>query len=394
MLSGAVHAERRASAEGAPAWYKEPKPPRRSDLGAPEQGGLATRDCLALPGDGGVGLEVQRIRRLVLASVAAAIALALAGELLVRALGRRPIYERDEALGWRPRANLVAELTARDQTGNDYAVHYATGPHGFRAFGDTAGSRMRVLFIGDSFTADPSTSNDEAYFGVVRSQLPVEVFAVGGSGYGTLQELLLARETVDTVKPDVFVLQYCPNDLSDNSHGLESLVSHARNQKNLRPYLVGDAIVFRLAKRHPYRLLYEHSRLFRKLDVELMKLEFRLDDPARRPEPDSDAIATQRAAAIAVTTDLMSRLAAAMPRQARLLTFSCDTSNPAEAQTWKAIARAAGFEAHASVSERVEAAERGGEVVRLVDGVHWNRLGNRIAGEELARVIAERGSQP
>jgi hypothetical protein len=41
------------------------------------------------------------------------------------------------------------------------------------------------------------------------------------------------------------------------------------------------------------------------------------------------------------------------------------------------------------VSERVEAAEKTGESVRMIDRNHWNRLGNRIAGEEMARVLAQ-----
>ena len=334
---------------------------------------------------------MRRLRKLALVSLLGTALLALVGELAVRTFGRCMVYERDDVLGWRPKADFSAHLTARDQTGRAYGVDYSAGPYGFRAFGDASGQRERVLFVGDSFTGDPNTSNAEAYFGVVAERLPVEVFAIGGSGYGTLQELLLVRQLADVVKPDVFVLQYCPNDLSDNSFAIESRMSHVRNQKNLRPYLVGDAIVFRLPKHHPYLLLYENSRLFRKLDFELMALQFALDPRSTAPR-DAEALAAERAVAVALTTDLVAKIAAAMPRGTRRITFSCDTSSREETETWQAIARAAGFEAAASVSGNVEAAERSGQAVRLADGMHWNRLGNRIAGEELARVIAAHGS--
>jgi hypothetical protein len=36
---------------------------------------------------------------------------------------------------------------------------------------------------------------------------------------------------------------------------------------------------------------------------------------------------------------------------------------------------------------KVEDAEKGGAVVRVRDGAHWNRLGHKIAGEELTRII-------
>jgi len=332
---------------------------------------------------------VRRLRKLALVSLLGIAFLALVGEVAVRTFGRSMVYERDDVLGWRPKADFSARLTARDQTGASYDVDYSAGSYGFRAFGDASAGRERVLFVGDSFTGDPNTSNAESYFGVVAERLPVEVFAIGGSGYGTLQELLLVRQLAGVVKPDVFVLQYCPNDLSDNSFAIESRMSHVRNQKNLRPYLVGDAIVFRLPKRHPYLLLYENSRLFRKLDFELMVLQFALDQRSGATH-DAEAIATERAASVALTTDLLSKIAAAMPRGTRLITFSCDTSSREETETWQAIAHAAGFEAATSVSEAVEAAERGGQAVRIADGMHWNRLGNRIAGEELARVIGER----
>lgn len=332
---------------------------------------------------------MRRLHEIVLVPLAACALLALTGELAVRAFGRCMIYERDVVLGWRPKANLSARLRVRDQTGVDYDVDYATGPHGFRAFGSVSSEHPRVLFVGDSFTADPNTSTSETYFSVVGERIAAEIFAIGGSGYGTLQELILTQQIVSLVRPDVFVLQYCPNDLSDNSFSLESRVSHARNQKNLRPYLVDDAIVHRLPRYHPYRLLYERSRLFRKLDFEVMRLQFALDG-RWGARADAAPSVEERSAAVALTTDLLAKIAAVMPRGTRLLTFSCDTSNREETETWQAMARAAGFDAAASVSEAVEAAERRGQPVRLADGMHWNRLGNRIAGETLARVIAER----
>ena len=198
----------------------------------------------------------------------------------------------------------------------------------------------------------------------------------------------MVRQFVDIINPDIFVLQYCTNDISDNSFQLEGRMSHVRNQKNLRPYLIDDSIAFRLPKYHPYLLLINNSRLFRKLDFEVMKLQYRFDDPTRLLGPEAPTIAAERAAAIALTGDLMSQLAAAMPKGTRSLTFSCDTSNPEEAETWKAMARAASLDVYPSVSEKIEAAEKNGEAVRVYDRGHWNRLGHRIAGEELANVIA------
>lgn len=321
--------------------------------------------------------------------VIAFVILALFGEMIVRTFGHTLAYEQDDLLGWKPKADFSARMKVRDQAGGEYEVNFSTGRNGFRAFGDLLSTRKRVLIVGDSFTSDPYTDNGDAYFGIIAKRLPVEVFAIGGGGYGTLQELLLVRQFVNLIKPDIFVLQYCTNDIAANSFDMEERTSYVRNQNNLRPYLVGDSIVYRLPKYHPYLLLHNKSRLFRKLDVEIMKLQYRIDGPSGPRVAETPAIAAEKAAAIALTVKLMSQLAAAMPKSTRLLTISCSTSNREETETWKTMALAAGLAAYPSVSEKIEAVERNGEVVRIYDRNYWNRLGNRIAGEELARVLAQ-----
>lgn len=323
------------------------------------------------------------LRDVVLGLLVSGTLLVFGGEALIRLFGHTLVYEPDPVLGWRPKADLTATYDVPDAGGEHQRIEHVTVQHGFRVFGDTSGARPRVLFVGDSFTADPATTRTEAFFAVATRPLPIETFAIGGGGYGTLQELLLLEPLLPIVRPDVLVLQYCTNDLEDNSFDAESRLSHVRNMKNLRPYQVGDAMVYRMSPHHPYRLLHEHSRLFRKLDVELMNLQYRLWEPARRrltPE--------ERAHSAEITTRLMTRLAAAVPAATHKLSISCNTADRDDKALWQDMARRAGFEPLASVSEAVEAAERGGSSVRLRDGFHWNRLGHRLAGEELGRQLA------
>ena len=333
-----------------------------------------------------------KLRDMALGLLIALVIVGLGGELLIRLLGHDLVYEQDDLLGWKPRAHFKAQYQKVDQAGVAYGVDFATVEGGFRAFGQTTGPRKRVLFVGDSFTADPNTSNSEAYFAIVGQQLPVEVFAIGAGGYGTLQEWLLVKPWIDRIRPDILVLQYCTNDLSDNSFEREQRTSHVRNQMNLRPYLVNQSLVYRLPGYHPYVLLHRYSRLFRKLDIEVMMLQYRLDDPDKRPvlPAEEPVLARERAAAEQLTTRLMAQLAAAMPAGSQKLSISCDTADARELVSWQAMAATAGLEPLPSVSARVEAAGQGGKAVRTVDRSHWNPLGNRIAGEELARLLAER----
>lgn len=335
---------------------------------------------------------LARLRDAALGLVIALVLMGISGEVLIRLFGHELVYEQDDRLGWRPRANVQVRYQKRDQAGVDYAVDFATVQGGFRAFGQTAGPRKRVLFVGDSFTADPNTSNADAYFNVVGQRLPVEVFAIGAGGYGTLQEWWLVQPWIERIQPDVLVLQYCTNDLSDNGYALESRTSHVRNQMNLRPYWVNQSAIYRLPGWHPYVLLHNHSRLFRKLDIELMMLQYRFDDPNKRQlsAAQAGAKAAERSAAMGVTTALMARLAAAMPAGTRKVSISCDTSDAQESADWQAMARQAGLEPLPTVSGRVEEAGRRSEAVRTADLSHWNPLGNRIAGQELARVLLAR----
>lgn len=334
-------------------------------------------------------MTTHRLRDVALGLLIAMVILVLAGELIVRLFGHTLPYQPDDALGWRPKAHFDAQITVHDAGGQATVVDHRTGVHGFRAFGDPSGTRKRFLFVGDSFTADPATRAEDAYFGIVGQRLPVEVFAIGGGGYGTLQAWMLIEPLLPLVRPDVLVLQYCINDLTDNSYALESRLSHVRNQKNLRPYLVGDATVYRLPPYHPYRVLLNHSRLFRKLDLELMKLQYRFDDPTAVPPELAATVAAERAESVALTTRLMARIVAAMPEGAQALSISCNTTDPDESALWQGMARDAGLQPLPSVSGQVEAAERGGTTVRLIDGFHWNRAGHRLAGEELSRRLED-----
>jgi hypothetical protein len=342
----------------------------------------------------------KQIQYIAVTGVICLVVLLLLGELVTRVLGVTVVYEYDAVLGWRPKRSFSAQIPVKDQSGETSLADYSTNPLGFRAFGDLDSTRTRILFVGDSWTGDPNTSDVDAYFGVVQEQLPVEVFAIGGGGYGTLQELMLVREFAELIRPDIFVLQYCDNDLINNSFFLEG-PRITRNQKNLRPYWVDGKTRYRLTADSPYILLQRYSRLFRTLDALLSTAQYKVYDsyyppgyqaydglaPARSPEQQAE-ITAQKAASVKTTAWLMAEMRRALPPGTRLATFAASSDDPEELRIWQALADQSGFKAYPSVSQSVERAEKNGDRVRVRDGAHWNRLGNRIAGEELVRVIA------
>jgi len=135
----------------------------------------------------------------------------------------------DEEFGWLPQP-------ATDKPGDTAA---------FLRFGDPDSTRLKVLIVGDSFTQAVEVAPDKAYFSRLADMLPVEVFAIGALGYGTLQEHLLLDRWLDRIRPDVVVVQVCGNDYINNDHELESC-SHVNRHLLRRPYLADDGrIVFR-----------------------------------------------------------------------------------------------------------------------------------------------------
>lgn len=346
-------------------------------------------------------MNYKEMKFIVAATVIFLVALLLLGELTTRLLGATVVYGYDPTLGWRPKPNFTAQIRVTDQSGEEYLANYSTNQFGFRAFGDLNSGKKRILFVGDSWTADPNTSDDEAYFSVIGHNLPVEVFAIGGGGYGTLQELMLVRELAALIKPDIFVLQYCDNDIINNSVFLEG-PSITRSQKNFRPYWVDGTIKYRLPADSIYIFLQKHFRLFRTLDALLATAQYRTygsyypppyqayDGLAAAQSAAQQAeITRQKAASVATTRLLLAEMKRALPQGTQLATFAASSDDAEELRIWQELAEQTGFFAYPSVSMRVEQAEADGEIVRVRDGAHWNRLGNRIAGDELSRLIAK-----
>jgi hypothetical protein len=321
------------------------------------------------------------------------------GEIISRIFGATIVYEYDETLGWRPKNNFSSKIRVVDQSGEVYFVNYSTNEFGFREFGNINSDKKKILFVGDSWTGDPYSSDEDAYFGVVKNNLPLEVFTIGGGGYGTLQELLLIKEYAGMIKPDILVLQFTDNDIINNSYFLEG-PSIVRNQKNIRPYWINNKIGYRLPADSLFTFLYKNSRFFRTLDGLLSNAQYKIYhgyyppqyeafngvDKSSDPELAAE-VAAEKAKAIELTQFLLSEIKRALPEHTQLVTFSASSDDPEELRIWQAMAENAGFVPYPSVAMKVEAAEKKGETVRIHDGAHWNRLGNKIAGEELTKII-------
>jgi len=292
-------------------------------------------------------------------------------------------YKPDKLLGWAPKKNYRITRMDKDLSGHEYKVQYSTNEHGFRAWGDLDG-KPKILFIGDSFTGDAYTSNSDAYFNIAGNHLDAEIFAIGGGGYGTLQEYLLLKKYAHIIEPDIFVLEFCSNDFSNNHMKMEEHFI-SRNQTLMRPYLTDEGIKFR-ENGTIYSYLLHNSSFFRDFDIIIQKFQNILYDGYYKPE-DKKLIDGYFEESIRTTDKIFKMIDNELPDDTLKLSFICSSEDEKEIDAWKTIAENNNFIPLENVSLAVEKAERDGKTVRYRDGGHWNILGNHIAGEQLAHDI-------
>ena len=331
----------------------------------------------------GLALVVRRDRapwRQMLLSVAATLVTLLVAEgglrlvFAVRSWTAPQSRRVAGVIGWRPVANLLVE---RDLPAFGH-IRYQTKRDGFRMYGDPSSPKVKVLVLGDSFTEGETVSSGETYYEQLSRLRPdLEIFGIGGGGYGTLQEYMLLDEAVDEIKPAMVLVQMHPNDLINNSHALESRSTTDNNQLT-RPYWENGRVAVKFPENPAWGPLYNlarHSYLLRLVNVNLTFLRARsvgsIEKTATAADPDIKE-------AVSTTAELlrMMRKRAGVP----VVVFSARPDHAFSFWSVSDVCNRAGVEFIPGVGEAVEAAHAAGEHVSgLPVDAHWNRRGHEIA---------------
>ncbi len=288
--------------------------------------------------------------------------------------------ENDDYFGWKmkPGYTWSGEMLDVHRQPYNISIHY--DPNGFKAFGDTAAARPKVLFLGDSFTASIEASNENTFYNLLADSLHFEAFAYGHAGYGTLQEYLVLDKWVDRIKPDVVVWEVCSNDFMDNYAPLEIACGYKVGQR--RPYLDRDGSIFYRRPLSLWQRLKEPIWFFRWLEARwdgvnknIFKKEKRVGEfyiaTGKRNYPPFDE-------AVRRTEQIVAMIRKRLPEETKLVAFSADIYEPQMGE-FKRIFEANGaafYEEPARLLERTALEQK--TALKSVDNCHWNERGQAV----------------
>jgi lysophospholipase L1-like esterase len=122
----------------------------------------------------------------------------------------------DDKLGWRHAANV--SRTFVNELGEEALVtHNVYGHRGnVHSLENNSGS-FRILVLGDSFTEGVQVGEEELFTAhLERSDSRLEVLNAGVGGYGTVQEYLYLASEGLKFNPNLVVLMFYENDMTDN----------------------------------------------------------------------------------------------------------------------------------------------------------------------------------
>ncbi len=302
------------------------------------------------------------------------------------------LVEFDPELGWKLKANFDRTYEQKTLQGHKYQAHFQTNEHGFRTYGNNAPNSLKILVLGDSFTADAFSSNEEAWFSILakkierEKKLPpnsVTVWAGGAGGYGTLQELILAKQVKKVLAPNFLILQFCSNDFEDN---------HLQWQSNTvlrqlflrRPYMnIEGKIEFSQDILAPlYRsFLFQNSRLINKFNSYINFIEFTYFGGYQK-NIDANLVKQYEAESLKITQQLLIELAYEFSRIPKIM-VNCSADLDGLNSHWQTLAKNAKFIPISKPTELIKKKLTEGEDLVHADGGHWNPNGNQLFGEVL-----------
>ena len=297
----------------------------------------------------------------------------------------------DEELGWIPNPDFIHEGFRFDAGGQRYFTDVRNDQNGFRLFGNPEDkNKTKVLFLGDSYTHAVEVSREKSFFGILKERFFLEVFALGVGGYSNLQEYMMLDMHIDTVRPDIVILQLHTNDFINNHYELE-LKSKRSNNGMRRPYLTVDGhimyatpkkfSIFRDVVNKHFRFIYF---VVNRLDI----LRARGESVEDRIKVEGISLPVFRES-VEITEKLLLMIKTRIPAGTDLYVFCADDERPSFDEM-KKILKNNDISFIDGVAEALSEAEQNGVIIRSADGAHWNEEAHRIVAGVLEKYLSDR----
>lgn len=299
-------------------------------------------------------------------------------------------HEKDELLGWKTIENYsFCKEGVSDKQGNLFNLNLNFTNHGFRKWNDcnVDSATAIVFFLGDSYTESVETSDDNLFYKNLRDSLKLKIYAYGAAGYGTIQEYLFLKKYIDSIKPNMVVLEMCNNDFVDNYWEVEKRNCYHAGQ--VRPYLNFDNT---LEYHHPLRWwkqVHDYS-LFTGFILERVHNSFIKFGWCKKEELTVEEMIADDGFLKDLINESFNRTEHALAQikkltdshNSRLIVFNADAYSTGVNWLPKTCEKL-NITFAPGIGELLAMKEANGESVRAWDGYHWNANGHKIVSDTL-----------
>lgn len=292
----------------------------------------------------------------------------------------------------------------------DVEVWFRINGQGLRADRDFPYAKppgaLRIVSLGDSFTAGYEVEGDETFSSVLERELrargyPVEVLNAGVSGYSTAEAVLYLERELFRYEPDLVLVSFFGNDLVDNTRtGLFRLDDGALVQSADR-YVPAGAIGDFLNRNPLFSWLSERSNAFvliKEAVTQTLKRRMVEENLAHVADAAGQGGAAGSAAQRALAAALFERLYRDASERGVPLVIQSIPSPPVQPggaliELFPVGEFDVQREGLAFFPAREALAPYNGRelLYYLRSHGHWTPLAHRLSGEGLARLIDERG---
>jgi len=209
---------------------------------------------------------MKRLRIRFLPTVAAVLAVLVAAELVLRAIGYSSLqwYRADRELGWALRPRLSGWFSEERRS---FVRVNSAGQHDRDHPVDKPENVYRIAVLGDAYSEAMQVALQDSYWAQLPERLEscgfrpgkrIEVLNFGVKDYGTTQAYLVLEKAAMRYRPDLVLLQFSNgNDVRDNFYALDPIRGRPYFRLDARGELELDGS---FASAQPYVSRVSHQR--------------------------------------------------------------------------------------------------------------------------------------